>query len=148
MLDGRRYADLDYMARIGGELYGGKLRSNPQLMKQYGELLRSPKGSGYYFQLLALVGWTSAHWLRKLQQPTLVMAGTEDPIVPVANGRLLAKLIPRARLVTIEDGHLFLVTSVRECAPIIASFLCEEQRPRERAGQRVESPPIAHVPAR
>jgi pimeloyl-ACP methyl ester carboxylesterase len=74
-------------------------------------------------QMLAGVGWTSAHWLPALRQPTLVMMGTDDPIIPVANGRLLAKLIPNARLVTIADGHLFLLTSARECAPIIADFL-------------------------
>jgi pimeloyl-ACP methyl ester carboxylesterase len=62
-------------------------------------------------------------WLRLLSQPTLVMAGTDDPIVPVANGRILAKLIPDARLVTIDDGHLFLVTSAGESAEIIADFL-------------------------
>jgi poly(3-hydroxyalkanoate) depolymerase len=123
MLDFRRYADADYMAHVAGELYGGKLRTNPQLLKQYIELLQSPKGVGYYLQLLAIVGWTSAHWLHTLKQPTIVVMGTEDPIVPVVNGRLLAKLIPNARLVTIADGHLFLVTSTQECAPIISSFL-------------------------
>ena len=51
------------------------------------------------------------------------MAGTDDPIVPVANGRILASLIPDARLVTIDDGHLFLVTSARESAATIAEFL-------------------------
>jgi hypothetical protein len=30
-----------------------------------------------------------------------------NPLVPVANGRILASLIPDARLVTIDDGHLF-----------------------------------------
>jgi pimeloyl-ACP methyl ester carboxylesterase len=53
----------------------------------------------------------------------LVMAGTDDPIVPVANGRILAKLIQDARLVAIDDGHLFLVTSAGESAEIIADFL-------------------------
>jgi pimeloyl-ACP methyl ester carboxylesterase len=43
--------------------------------------------------------------------------------VPLANGRILARLIPHARLVTIDDGHLFLVTSAGECAEIIADFL-------------------------
>jgi hypothetical protein len=28
------------------------------------------------------------------------MAGTDDPLVPLANGRILAKLIPNARLAT------------------------------------------------
>lgn len=123
MLDFRRYADADYMAKIAGELYGGKLRTNPRLLTRYIALLHSPKGPGYYLQLLAIAGWTSAHWLRSLKQPTIVMMGTQDPIVPAINGRLLAKLIPDARLVTIADGHLFLVTSTAECAPIIANFL-------------------------
>jgi pimeloyl-ACP methyl ester carboxylesterase len=58
-----------------------------------------------------------------LPQPTLVMAGTDDPIVPVANGRILASLIPDARLATINDGHLFLVTSATESAALISQFL-------------------------
>jgi pimeloyl-ACP methyl ester carboxylesterase len=52
-----------------------------------------------------------------------VIAGTDDPIVPVANGRILATLIPDARLVTIDDGHLFLVTSADKSAEIISEFL-------------------------
>jgi len=51
------------------------------------------------------------------------MAGTDDPIVPVANGRILASLIRDAQLVTIEDGHLFLVTSAAESAAVISGFL-------------------------
>ncbi len=50
----------------------------------------------------------------------------KDPdytIVPVANGRILASFIPDARLVTIDDGHLFLVTSDGECAAMISEFL-------------------------
>lgn len=52
-----------------------------------------------------------------------MIAGTDDPIVPVANGRILAALIPDARLVTIDDGHLFLVTSADKSAEIISEFL-------------------------
>lgn len=133
LLSPRRYTDPNYMARIGGELYGGKLRTDPKLLEQYGELLRAPKSGGYYMQILAGLGWTSAHWLRTLQQPTLVMVGSDDPIVPAANGRILATLLPHARLVTIADGHLFLVTSAPECAKIIADFLHAQGRPPEHA---------------
>jgi pimeloyl-ACP methyl ester carboxylesterase len=52
----------------------------------------------------------------------LVVTGTDDPLVPVVNGRILASLIPDARLVTIDDGHLFLVTSAREAAAMISGF--------------------------
>jgi pimeloyl-ACP methyl ester carboxylesterase len=70
-------------------------------------------------QLLAGVGWSSLPWLGLLKQPTLVMAGTDDPIVPSINGRILARLIPNARLVMIDDGHLFLVTSAYDSAQTI-----------------------------
>ncbi len=111
------------MMGVGGELYGGKVRRNPELMEQYGKLLRSPKGIGYRFQLLSGAGWTSVRWLHELKQPTLVMMGTDDPLIPVANGRLLASLIPKARLVTLPDGHVFLLTSARESAAIVHEFL-------------------------
>jgi poly(3-hydroxyalkanoate) depolymerase len=131
LLDRRRYADPEFMTEIAGELYGGKLRDNPKLLEHYAESLRSPRAEGYGLQLRALLGWTSAHWLRTVQQPTLVMAGTDDPIVPIANGRLLAKLLPRARLVPIDDGHLFLITSAQECAAIIADFLADSAGSRD-----------------
>ena len=78
----------------------------------------------YYLQFIAGLAWSSLPWLGFLAQPTLVMAGTDDPIVPVANGRILAKLIPDARLVTVDDGHLFLVTRPKDySADIVANFL-------------------------
>jgi hypothetical protein len=51
------------------------------------------------------------------------MAATDDPIAPVANSRILAKLIPDARPGTIDDGHLFLVTRPQDSARIIADSL-------------------------
>lgn len=131
MIVPRRYADPAYLSSIGATLYGGKFREDPKLLERYGSLIRPPKGVGYYYQLLAASGWTSIPWLWRLRQQTLVMMGTDDPIVPLINGRLLAGLIPNAHLVTIRDGHLFLVTSRRECAPAIANFLRDGIWPKE-----------------
>ena len=61
-----------------------------------------------------------------IARPTLVMAGTDDPLVPVANGHILAHLSPKARLVTIDDGHLFLVTSAGRSAALISDFLTQD----------------------
>ena len=119
----RRYKDPDYMQRIAGDIYGGALRSSPDLAGMHLRHVRWSSDYGYYLQLFAAFGWTSLPWLRLIAQPTLVMAGTDDPIVPVANGHILAKLIPDARLVTIDDGHLFLVTSAGQSAEIISDFL-------------------------
>jgi pimeloyl-ACP methyl ester carboxylesterase len=73
--------------------------------------------------VIAGLGWSSLPWLRLIGQPTLVLAGTDDPIVPAANGRILAKLIPDARLVTLDDGHVFLITNAKQCAELVSKFL-------------------------
>jgi len=119
----RRYKDPDYMNQIAGEIYGGALRGSPELARNHLRHVRWSSDYGYYLQLVAGFGWSSLPWLRLLVQPTLVMAGTDDPLVPVANGRILARLIPHARLITIDDGHLFLVTSAGKSAAIISEFL-------------------------
>ncbi len=119
----RRYKDPDYMRRIAGNIYGGAFRTSPELVREHLRHVRWSSDYGYYLQLLAALGWSSLPWLPFLGQPTLVMMGTDDPIVPLVNGRILAKLIPNARLVTIDDGHLFLLTSANEAAGHITEFL-------------------------
>jgi pimeloyl-ACP methyl ester carboxylesterase len=99
------------------------MRRSPELVREHLRHVRWSSDYGYYLQLATGFGWSSLPWLRFLPQPTLVIAGTDDPIVPLVNGRILARLIPDARLVTIDDGHLFLVTSAVESAAIIADFL-------------------------
>jgi pimeloyl-ACP methyl ester carboxylesterase len=70
-----------------------------------------------------MAGWTSLPWLQSLRQPTLVLMGQGDPLVPLINGRILARLIAKARLQMIDDGHLFMVTRPVETARIIEAFL-------------------------
>jgi pimeloyl-ACP methyl ester carboxylesterase len=45
-------------------------------------------------------------WLPQLRVPTLVLHGAEDPCLPLAHGQALASLIPGARLVVLDMGHL------------------------------------------
>ncbi len=81
---------------------------------------------GYLYQLLGGVGWTSLPLLPLLRQPTLVLAGDNDPIIPLANAHLMTRLLPRSRLHIYHDGHLGLITSAGALAPIIGGFLSEE----------------------
>jgi len=123
----RRYRDPGYMRRVAGEIYGGAFRHSPELAFEHLRHVSWSSDYGYYLQLLAGFGWSSLPWLPFLSQPTLVMAATDDPLVPVANGRILAKLIPNARLVTIDDGHLFLITSAGPSAGLVCDFLNQVQ---------------------
>ena len=54
-----------------------------------------------------------------------LLAGKDDPLVPVVNAEILAALIPRARLHLVEDGHLFLLSPSQPALPFIQSFLAE-----------------------
>jgi poly(3-hydroxyalkanoate) depolymerase len=125
MISPRRYSDPDYLARFGAEIYGGDYRRRPELLREHSRHIRPPRGRGYYFQLLAAAGWSSLFWLRSLRQPTLVLAGRDDPIVPLVNARILALMIRDARLHIVDDGHLFLLSRATELAPVIRRFLAE-----------------------
>jgi pimeloyl-ACP methyl ester carboxylesterase len=89
--------------------------------------MKAPSITGYYFQMFALWGWSSLPWLHKLAQPTLVLAGNDDPIIPLMNGRILAACIPHARLQVVNCGHLFLLTRANVLAPDIEDFLAPVQ---------------------
>jgi len=123
MFDAQRYGDPQYMTRIAPELYGGALRREPHLIAELVEHMKPPNRVGYQYQQLAFLGWTSLRWLPLLRQSTLVLTGSDDPLVPPVNGRILRSLIPRARLQVVEDGHLFLITSAVHVAPIVREFL-------------------------
>jgi pimeloyl-ACP methyl ester carboxylesterase len=57
-------------------------------------------------------------------QPTLVVAGDDDPITPLINHRVMARMIPRARLHIVRGGgHLALLDSPDLVAPEIVAFL-------------------------
>ena len=51
------------------------------------------------------------------------MSGDDDPLIPLANARLMHMLIPRSQLHVFHGGHLGLVTEAAEVAPVISRFL-------------------------
>ncbi|GLS28597.1 poly(3-hydroxyalkanoic acid) depolymerase [Mesorhizobium albiziae] len=125
MASPRRYTDPGYMRSIAAEIYGGEFRKDPTLINRHAAAMKGATQVGYMLQLFAMTGWTSLPWLWLLRQPTLIMAGTDDPLVPVINARLLNKMIPNSRLELIDDGHMFLVTKPKLCAEMIEGFLRE-----------------------
>ena len=121
----RRYTDKGYMRSVAAEIYGGDFREDETLIHHHAEGMRPSSNAGYMFQLMAMVGWTSAHWLWSLKQPTLIMSGTDDPLIPVANANFLATMIPDSRLELLDNGHLFMVTRPDESARMVETFLAE-----------------------
>lgn len=120
----RRYLSPLYMQQAAGAIYGGEVRDHPELINAHSARIIAPRFLGYLYQLFAGVGWTSIHWLHKLRQPTLIMAGSDDPLVPPVNARILSLLIPNNRLhIVAGGGHLFMLHCLDEVGPAIREFL-------------------------
>jgi pimeloyl-[acyl-carrier protein] methyl ester esterase len=64
--------------------------------------------------------------LPKIGQPTLVIHGDADAIVPIARGRELAAALPNAKLVVLKGaGHVPTLTRPAEIAREIERFLLD-----------------------
>ncbi|MGC1469102.1 MAG: alpha/beta fold hydrolase [Sphingorhabdus sp.] len=125
MADPRRYIDPDFMRKHFNTLYGGTDDGSEGHIGR----IKPPSKTGYFYQLLAMMGWTSAPFLPFMKHDTLIMMGGDDQIVPIANGRFLKMLIPNSELFVIDDGgHLFMLSHVEESISAIREFL---DRPKE-----------------
>jgi poly(3-hydroxyalkanoate) depolymerase len=141
-----RYWSPTYLTRVAPVLYGPDIVDDPEMLSRQRHIrfTRGPTGRGYLYQVLALRRFVSGLWLHRLRQPTLVLHGDADPIVRLANGKILAARIPDARLHTVPGGgHLFLVTRPEEMAELITDFLRGGSRPRS---PRTAQPDPADLP--
>ena len=123
MLTPRRFLDHEYAALLAGDLYGGSVRHDPSVVKRlFDRQLMAGSRVGYLHQLLAGSVWTSLFALPLIRQRTLIIAGLDDPIVPVANARIIERLLPHATVDLHRGGHIDLITNVAEIAPVIERF--------------------------
>ena len=129
MVTPRRYLNRGYLQRVAGDLYGGSARADPASVAAAMHGDHSVGGNrvgpsrGYLYQLAAAAGWTSVPFLPWLRQPTLILAGDDDPLIPLVNARMMHRLIRDSRLHVYHGGHLGLVTEAAALAPVVDGFL-------------------------
>jgi len=137
MITPRRYFDTGYLRRVAHQLYGGSARANPEVVERLLHQRRHPgEARGYAYQLLAGAGWTSLPFLPLLTQPTLILAGDDDPIIPLANSHVLHALIPKAERHIYRGGHLELVCDPARLVPAIEAFLGGDRPRHPRRAER------------
>ncbi|MEU0503083.1 alpha/beta fold hydrolase [Nocardia sp. NPDC005998] len=123
MLTPHRFLDHRYAARIAGELYGGSVRRDPAIVQRlFDRQLMAGSRVGYLHQLLAGSVWTSLFALPLIRQPTLILAGTDDPIIPVANAHIMGRLLPHATVHLHPGGHVDLIANASVLVPVIETF--------------------------
>ncbi len=114
------------MARLGSRTYGGRARHDTAWLTAFtnSAFVPTPSLRGHLWQLVTAMTWWSLPALPFLTQPTLVLAGDDDPLVPIFNAQALAALIPGGRVHVVKGaGHLFLFEEPEKSAAIISSFL-------------------------
>jgi pimeloyl-ACP methyl ester carboxylesterase len=106
---------------------------SPEYVAEHGsELLERFQGMGdypetspeaYAAQLQAIGRYDTYDRLPDIAAPTLVLHGTDDPLLPVANGRILAERIPGAKLVLFEGARHGYMEKEAEADAAVLDFL-------------------------
>lgn len=117
---------IDRLRDIGGNLYGGDFRTDPDLIESL-EIAHEVDTVSYGRQNGAafLSAWSSlASQIRRIKSATLIMGGTDDPITPFRNSEIIHDRIPNSSLVRVEaGGHMFAMSRADYTAGVIDSFL-------------------------
>jgi poly(3-hydroxyoctanoate) depolymerase len=126
MLTPARYQNGELASRLVPRIAGGRTARDPAALQDglVHRLANPPSMYGYLGQLYAASGWSSAPWLRRVRHRTLILHGTEDPVVSVANARSMANIMPNAQLhILAGAGHLFLLDEPESVVPVLMDFL-------------------------
>lgn len=106
-----------------GEVCGGLARTRPDEVMALLAPDLIAAGAGYGAQAAAAMSWTTLPALWAIKQPTLILNGDDDPLVPAANARILAALIPQSHLHIYSGGHFDPLLEPAETAARISAFL-------------------------
>jgi pimeloyl-ACP methyl ester carboxylesterase len=121
-----RYYSPTYFERTAAATCGGVAGRCQETRTRMIEARREnpPNPYGYALQILGITGWSSWPFLHCIPHETLVISGDDDPLVPVANARMLAARIPKARLEIVADaGHLLLWDDAEKLGERIGHFV-------------------------
>ncbi|HEX6292035.1 MAG TPA: alpha/beta fold hydrolase [Herpetosiphonaceae bacterium] len=84
----------------------------------------------YFRQVMAGVRFDGLHQARTIAAPTLVLHGTDDRVVPVANARLLGAALPDATVHLLDGaGHLVFIERAAQVNRMILDFLEASAQP-------------------
>ncbi|MDI6874798.1 alpha/beta fold hydrolase [Candidatus Solincola sp.] len=102
------------------------IEENPGKMEEVVKamLLAPIPPAAFALQLAAIINWSSHSRLKDIHNPTLIITGSEDILIPPENSRILARAIPNSRLVEYPGGgHGLIGQFPVEVAGEIAAFL-------------------------
>ncbi len=91
--------------------------------------------TGRAHQLSAILRFNSYSRLPRLKNQTLIIAGSQDYIIPIKNSHILAAQIPNSELVIFDGpGHAFFIEVMDETVSEISNFLLSTKSPNSVSG--------------
>ncbi len=102
------------------------IQQAPDVVQRYGEVSKRfpPTAQVLIHQLKAIQGHDTWKDLVDIRNPTLVLVGNEDVLIPPENSKIIAERIPHARLRVIEGGgHQFLIEQPDDFNNAVLEFL-------------------------
>ena len=100
-------------------------QTNPDLMTNLLARLQATSPEGYLSCCAAIRDADFRHELHHITAPTLIIAGTHDPVTTVADSIFLQKAIPNAHLCELPAAHLSAVEAADTFAQVLNTFLTE-----------------------
>jgi pimeloyl-ACP methyl ester carboxylesterase len=99
--------------------------SNPDFMELVArQVLKAPiSNEAFVRQLGAVMQFQTYDRLCNVEKPTLVLCGRKDILIPPENGPILAKAIPKAKLVQLGKSAHGLAEDMEEATKAITEFL-------------------------
>lgn len=120
LADPREYTVQRTLRRNLAMLYSGGGTGEPISLNA----VRAPSAMGWACQVGAFATWSSLPFLPLIDVPTLVMADSDDQIVPPANAQVLHEAICGSKLVMFDGGgHLFMLSQTQRFVSVLRQFL-------------------------
>jgi pimeloyl-ACP methyl ester carboxylesterase len=121
-----RFYSQRHYRKVAPIIYGERIVDDPALLDEYLAIRARfrPSIRGHYLQLRAATTWSSRPWLPKLEMPVLVISGSDDRLVPLANARMIAFAVKDGRLEIIDGGsHACLLQEAARTSQLIRRFI-------------------------
>jgi pimeloyl-ACP methyl ester carboxylesterase len=121
----------DFLCTTVSEDFAARCLPGDETWTTVAAMLEDPTSQrGLAMQLLAGARHSTWSRLGRLTMPVQVHHGTEDPLMPFAAGRELARRIPGAQFVIHEGaGHALILECPEACSESILAFLAEAGAP-------------------
>ncbi len=126
-------------------------RNNPDVRTRLLNQFKATTKTGYVACCMAIRDADFRETIRRINAPTLVITGTQDPVTTVSDGQFMQDAIPNARLVELPAAHLSAVEVADAFARTLNTFLADSElspnQPAYEAGMAVRRAVLgdAHV---